>query len=79
MSHKCRAFSTSKIGLQPPNNRNAFYAGWEAMKKAFADKPPPKVRCEKHGVHGLSLLVGGERYCGLCFKELLGEPVKVVE
>jgi hypothetical protein len=41
--------------------------------------PPPQILCSKHGVHGLSLVVGGERYCGLCFKELLGEPVKVVE
>jgi hypothetical protein len=30
MSRKCRAFSTSKLGLEPADNRKAFYAGWEA-------------------------------------------------
>jgi hypothetical protein len=30
MSKKCRAFSESKIGLEPPDNRKAFYAGWDA-------------------------------------------------
>ena len=30
MSHKCKAFSASKLGLEPDNNRKAFYAGWDA-------------------------------------------------
>ena len=30
MSKKCRAFSKSKAGLDAPDNRKAFYAGWEA-------------------------------------------------
>jgi len=30
MSNKCRAYSTSKLGLEPPDNKRAFYAGWDA-------------------------------------------------
>jgi len=30
MSKKCRAFSTSKLGLEPADNRKAFYVGWGA-------------------------------------------------
>jgi hypothetical protein len=30
MSRKCRAFSASKLGLEPADNRKAFYAGWDA-------------------------------------------------
>lgn len=30
MSKKSKAYSISKMGLQPPDNRKAFYAGWEA-------------------------------------------------
>ena len=30
MSKKCKAFSISKLGLEPPDNRKAFYAGWDA-------------------------------------------------
>lgn len=30
MSKKCRAFSASKLGLEPADNRKAFYAGWDA-------------------------------------------------
>ena len=32
MSNKCRAFSKSKLGLEPPDNRQAFYAGWDAAQ-----------------------------------------------
>ena len=43
MSKKCVAFSKSKLGLEKPDNRKAFYAGWEAaMREALAkqqDKP----------------------------------------
>ena len=30
MSAKCKAFSESKLGLEPVDNRQAFYAGWDA-------------------------------------------------
>jgi hypothetical protein len=30
MSAKCRAYSVSNLGLEMPDNRKAFYAGWEA-------------------------------------------------
>ena len=34
MSNKCRAYSASKIGLEKPDNRKAFYAGWDAAIEA---------------------------------------------
>ena len=34
MSKKCKAYSESKLGLEPADNRKAFYAGWDA---ALAD------------------------------------------
>ena len=36
MSKKCRAYSESKLGLEPADNRKAFYAGWDA---ALAEQP----------------------------------------
>ena len=33
MSKKCRAYSESKLGLEPADNRKAFYAGWDAAIK----------------------------------------------
>jgi hypothetical protein len=30
MSKKCRAFSRSGLGLEPPDNKRAFSAGWDA-------------------------------------------------
>ena len=30
MSKKCKAFSQSYLGLEEPNNRKAFYNGWDA-------------------------------------------------
>lgn len=33
MSNKCLAYSHSKLGLQQPNNKKAFHAGWDAAKK----------------------------------------------
>jgi hypothetical protein len=38
MSRKCRAFSKSKLGIEPADNRKAFYAGWEA---ALAEQKCP--------------------------------------
>jgi hypothetical protein len=32
MSKKARAYSLSKLGLEKPDNRKAFYAGWEAKE-----------------------------------------------
>ena len=36
MSKKCKAYSVSKLGLEPADNRKAFYAGWNA---ALAEQP----------------------------------------
>lgn len=36
MSKKCHAYSKSKLGLAPVDNRKAFYAGWDA---ALAQEP----------------------------------------
>lgn len=30
MSKKCKAYSASKLGLEAPDNRKSFYAGWDA-------------------------------------------------
>ena len=38
MSKKCRAYSESKLGLEPTDNRKAFYAGWDA---ALAQQAEP--------------------------------------
>ena len=38
MSKKCRAYSESKLGLEPPDNRKSFYAGWDA---ALAQQAEP--------------------------------------
>jgi hypothetical protein len=46
MSKKCRAFSESKLGLEPADNRKAFYAGWDAAIKQ-AEKP---VAWMYHGI-----------------------------
>lgn len=39
MSKKCKAYSVSKLGLEPADNRKAFYAGWDA---ALAVQPAIK-------------------------------------
>ncbi len=39
MSAKCRAYSVSKLGLEMPDNRKAFYAGWEAAMQLNGNKP----------------------------------------
>jgi hypothetical protein len=41
MSKKCKAFSASKLGLEPADNRKAFYAGWDAAIKQ-AEKQEPR-------------------------------------
>ena len=47
MSRKCRAFSKSKLGIEPADNRKAFYAGWEAALAEPVQEPvepvPPKT------------------------------------
>ncbi len=40
MSKKCRAYSVSKLGLEKPDNRKAFYAGWDAaIEQGLAVQP----------------------------------------
>lgn len=43
MSKKCKAYSESKLGLEPPDNRKAFYAGWDAALAAEQPKHPGYV------------------------------------
>lgn len=43
MSKKCKAYSESKLGLEPPDNRKAFYAGWDAALAAEPQKHPGYV------------------------------------
>ena len=39
MSKKCKAYSASKIGLEPADNRKAFYAGWDSAIREALPKP----------------------------------------
>ena len=40
MSKKCRAYSESRLGLEPSDNRKAFYAGWDAaIHSALSEQP----------------------------------------
>ena len=40
MSKKCRAYSESRLGLEPSDNRKAFYTGWDAaLREALAEQP----------------------------------------
>ena len=48
MSNKCRAYSASKIGLEKPDNRKAFYAGWDAAIKQ-AEKQEPVAQAWDEG------------------------------
>ena len=41
MSKKCRAYSKSKLGIEPPDNRRAFYAGWDAALMPETDGAEP--------------------------------------
>lgn len=39
MSKKCKAYSASKLGLEAPDTRKAFYAGWDAaIESALRDQ-----------------------------------------
>ena len=40
MSKKCVAFSKSKLGLEKPDNKKAFYAGWDAALAEQAEQEP---------------------------------------
>lgn len=53
MSKKCLAYSKSKLGLEPADNRKAFYAGWDAaieyvcggdMSQEHVDETAKRVR-----------------------------------
>jgi hypothetical protein len=50
MSKKCRAYSESKLGLEPPDNRKAFYAGWDSVIKTWSE------RCEEHPDHQTGMI-----------------------
>ena len=39
MSKKCKAYSESKLGMEPPDNRKAFYAGWDAAMRERLAQP----------------------------------------
>lgn len=51
MSKKCRAYSESKLGLELPDNRKAFYAGWDAALRAALAEPEQDGIC-KHCTDG---------------------------
>jgi hypothetical protein len=40
MSKKCKAYSESKLGLIPHDNREAFYAGWDAAISQHQPRTP---------------------------------------
>jgi hypothetical protein len=52
MSKKCRAYSASKLGLEPADNRKAFYAGWDAAIEA-AEKQEPVAWVEQDAIDWL--------------------------
>ena len=71
MSKKCKAYSESKLGLEPPDNRKAFYAGWDAALAQQAE--PVEQTCtwqqdgdSDSGVYGTS--------CGRYFNIEDGTP-----
>jgi hypothetical protein len=45
MSKKCKAYSASKLGLEPTDNRKAFYAGWDAAIKEALAQPKQEPVC----------------------------------
>ena len=53
MSKKCKAYSESKLGLEPADNRKAFYAGWDAAladhivdANKMVEQPAPPPECQ---------------------------------
>ena len=44
MSKKCKAYSRSGLGLELPDSRKAFYAGWDA---ALPSQPAPATDTEQ--------------------------------
>lgn len=44
MSKKCRAYSASKLGLEPADNRKAFYAGWDAAIEQAEKQGPVAIK-----------------------------------
>ena len=47
MSKKCKAYSVSKLGLAAPDNRKAFYAGWDAaIEQALTPGEPEYDKTE---------------------------------
>ncbi len=55
MSAKCKAYSKSKLGLKPDNNKLAFYAGWDAARQAKA-QPAPDVRELVEALRGFEII-----------------------
>ena len=55
MSKKCKAYSESKLGLGPADNRKAFYAGWDAaLREALAEQAIPEAEIYKREWVGLT-------------------------
>ena len=57
MSKKCRAYSESKLGLEPPNNRKAFYEGWDAARLEL-------LAIKDELVNALKLIAAQDQGCG---------------
>lgn len=64
MSAKCKAYSKSKLGLEPPDSRKAFYAGWDA---AIAEAEQEVPHCN-----------AGPDHCQQCADEKEAEQAQPV-
>ena len=53
MSKKCKAYSASKLGLEAPDTRKAFYAGWDAAIEAALTPGEPVAFPEGYEIHEL--------------------------
>jgi hypothetical protein len=63
MSKKCRAFSVSKLGLEPADNRKAFYAGWDAaIEQAEKQEPVAWRTFDGEGGYEYRTYDGNESY-----------------
>jgi hypothetical protein len=71
MSKKCRAYSESKLGLEPPNNRKAFYAGWDAALQAALAEPKPRNQCAETCERA--------KLCAVCLAEMTADREPVAE
>jgi len=63
MSKKCRAYSESKLGLEPADNRKSFYAGWEAaikyvLTRDISQEYVDETKKDRHEIVGACVTCG---------------------